>query len=133
MKKCTKQHENGERCALPDGHEGNHRLPQAHRCHARGCVVRCRPSYLMCPNHWRLVPRRIQAAVYATYRDGQCTDKDPSEAWHQAADAAIGYVAALEDQLLRPTEITALKTLGYGVREKNGGLAVERAETARLG
>jgi hypothetical protein len=48
-----------------------------------------------------------------TYRPGQCDDKNPSEAWHQAADAAIGFVAALEGQPVRPAEHEALTAFGY--------------------
>jgi hypothetical protein len=51
---------------------------------------------LMCLRHWRMVPRKLQEAVWRTYRPGQCDDKDPSEAWHEAADAAIAAVAAKE-------------------------------------
>lgn len=129
--RCAQAHERGERCVLPAGHEGNHRLPAAHRCHARNCATRCRPTYLLCPAHWRLVPRPIQSAVYATYRNGQCGDI-PSEAWHQAADAAIGFVSALEDHPLRMVEVNALVALGYGVREQDGRLMIEpKKKTAR--
>lgn len=96
-----------------------------HTCHARGCEVRCRPEYLMCPGHWRRVHRKIQRAVWLTYREGQCDDMRPSEAWHKAADAAIGYVAALEDHFLRMSEVNALVDLGFTVKEHNGGLKVE--------
>ena len=37
----------------------------------------------------------------------------PSTAWHAAADAAIGYVAAKEDRPLRLSEVEALRGLGY--------------------
>lgn len=43
----------------------------------------------MCAGHWHSVPSHLQAAVYRTYRVGQCDDKSPSAAWHVAADAAI--------------------------------------------
>jgi hypothetical protein len=88
----------GEQCALEPGHfpATNHRLPAAHRCHARGCVTQCKPEMLMCLRHWRMVPRGIQRAVWATYRVGQCDDKSPSESWHNAADAAIEAVAQKE-------------------------------------
>lgn len=50
----------------------------------------------MCGRHWAMVPAKLQRAVWATYRPGQCDDKDPSEAWHEAADAAIAAVALQE-------------------------------------
>lgn len=93
-----------------------------HTCHARGCLTPCRPEYLMCPRHWRKVHPRIQRLVWRYYRDGQCEDKNPSEEWHEAADAAIGYVATLEDHPLRMVEVNALKKFDFIVRESNGGL-----------
>lgn len=36
---------------------------------------------------------KLQRRVWETYRHGQCDDKRPSKAWHQAADAAIAAVA----------------------------------------
>jgi hypothetical protein len=38
---------------------------------------------------------------------------DPSEAWHVAADAAIGFVATLEGHTLRATEADALTDAGF--------------------
>lgn len=100
----------GERCFLPAGHDGPHVLnPDAHRCHAVGCVAKVKPEMLMCAKDWRLVPRGIQQAVYRHYRDGQCDDKNPSEAWHVAADAAIGAVAKVQGKLLSLNQISALK------------------------
>jgi len=79
----------------------------------------------MCPQHWRRVHPKIQRAVWRTYRDGQCDDKSPSEAWHKAADAAIGYVASLDKRPLRMAEVNALVDLGFTVKEHEGGLKVE--------
>ena len=67
-----------------------------HHCHARGCATLVKPEMLMCLRHWRMVPKDIQRRVWATYRPGQCDDKRPSEAWHEAADAAISAVANRE-------------------------------------
>ncbi len=50
----------------------------------------------MCFKHWRMVPKNIQREVWATYRPGQCDDKNPSALWHKAADKAIAAVAAKE-------------------------------------
>jgi len=84
-----------------------------HTCHARGCNVPVPPERLMCLAHWRRVPKPIQQAVWRSYRVGQCDDRKPSEAWHQAADAAIGFVARAEGQPVRPSEVEALEALGY--------------------
>lgn len=71
-----------------------------HHCHARGCPELVPPEMLMCRRHWFMVPKPVRARVWATYRAGQCDDMRPSEAWHEAADAAIAAVAAKE----RPSE-----------------------------
>jgi len=84
-----------------------------HTCHARGCATPVKPEMLMCFFHWRRVPKKIQRAVWASYRPGQCNDMHPSEAWHKAADAAIGYVARAEGQALRVVEQEALTSFGY--------------------
>ena len=46
----------------------------------------------MCYSHWKMVPKKLQLAVYKTYRNGQCTDKNPSAEWIKAANAAINAV-----------------------------------------
>jgi hypothetical protein len=69
----------------------------AHVCHAVGCQVRCKPEYLMCGRHWRMVPRRLQVKVWATYQPGQCNfDPAPSAEWLDAAMDAVDAVAAKE-------------------------------------
>ena len=68
----------------------------SHTCHARRCNTPCPREHLMCLRHWKMVPRKLQRAVWAHYRPGQCDDMNPSEEWHQAADAAIRAVAEKE-------------------------------------
>lgn len=85
---------------------------------------------LLCKHHWFRVPAKIQRAVWAAYRRGQCDDRNPSASWHEAADAAIGYVATLDDQFLLVKEINALKKLGYAVQESDGGLKAVAAGKA---
>lgn len=67
-------------------------MEQRHECHAEDCRLACKPEHLMCPRHWKMVPREIQRRVWANYRPGQCDDKRPSEAWLRAARAAIAAV-----------------------------------------
>lgn len=50
----------------------------------------------MCLRHWRMVPYPLQRRVWVTYRPGQCDDREPSQEWHAAADAAIEAVYAKE-------------------------------------
>ena len=96
----------------------------SHHCHARGCTRPVRPEYLMCGRHWALVPGIIQTNVYKYYRPGQCDDKNPSVAWHKAADAAIGAVALLEGQPIRAHELKAL--LSYAAYELHDGVLIQR-------
>jgi hypothetical protein len=84
-----------------------------HQCHARRCGVGVKPELLMCARHWRMVPPLIQRAIWRHYRSGQCDDKMPSEDWHVAADAAIGYVALLDGQPILKNEARALCGVGY--------------------
>jgi hypothetical protein len=60
-----------------------------------------------------MVPKKIRDAVWEEYREGQCDDKDPSAEWHQAADAAIGFVAARNGHPVRLSEATALNYFGF--------------------
>lgn len=69
-----------------------------HHCHAKNCATDVPPEMLMCYKHWRMVPKDIQKEVWNTYRPGQCDDKQPSEAWHRAADKAIKAVHEKEQR-----------------------------------
>ncbi len=87
----------------------------------------------MCGAHWHLVPQNIQRAVYRAYRPGQCDDKNPSSSWHTAADAAIGYVAALDGQAMRVKEVTALSGFGFETStDAYGNLTVKLAALKAL-
>jgi hypothetical protein len=68
----------------------------SHRCHALGCNKEIPPKLLMCLRHWRMVPERLQAEIWRTYRPGQEIDKMPSEAYMEAQRAAISAVAERE-------------------------------------
>ncbi len=63
-----------------------------HTCHAHACEVPVPPRMLMCLRHWRMVPKKLQSAVWATYREGQEIDKDPSDAYMLAQRAAVWAV-----------------------------------------
>jgi len=68
----------------------------SHNCHARRCKVPVPPRMLMCRRHWYMVPAPLRQAVWDRYRPGQEIDKNPSEEWHRAADAAINAVDVKE-------------------------------------
>lgn len=71
-------------------------MNNAHTCHAIDCDMLVPPKMLMCRDHWKLVPQTLQDAVWLHYRTGQEIDKETSEEWQRAADAAIIYVARRE-------------------------------------
>ena len=70
-----------------------------HHCHACGCDRSVPPKMLMCIIHWRMVPRDLQAGVWATYRAGQEDDKRPSSKYLIASGLAVKAVAEREGKL----------------------------------
>ena len=62
-----------------------------HRCPVRGCRQEVPATLLMCLRHWRMVPKPIRDAVWATYADGSGVG---SLAYLEAIKAAIGAVDA---------------------------------------
>lgn len=81
---------------------------------------------LMCRRHWFMVPRGIQRSVWATYREGQCDDKRPSKEWHEAADAAIGYVAIRERKIVTARQVVALRAHGFETSVDDAGELVTK-------
>jgi hypothetical protein len=67
-----------------------------HTCHARGCTTAVPPRMFMCRRHWRMVPRALQAEIWAEYVPGQEIRKDPTEEYLEVADRAIQAVAQKE-------------------------------------
>lgn len=70
----------------------------AHHCHAKDCNREVPPKMLMCARHWRMVPRSLQDAVWATYRPGQEISKTPTLEYLGAAQDAIRAVAEKESK-----------------------------------
>lgn len=68
----------------------------AHTCHAAGCSTRCANSMFMCRPHWRSLPQPMRDAVWAGYRKGQELDWLISDAYAEAAIAAVRHVADRE-------------------------------------
>ncbi len=107
----------------------------SHTCHARGCTNHVPPSMLMCRAHWAKVPASVQRAVYSTYRRGQCNDMRPSREWHEAASAAIGFVAVLEERKFSVNEARAMAAHGVAEQRVIDGLAIieaRRVEDAKV-
>lgn len=70
--------------------------PERHHCHAKNCPLPCAPERLTCSRHWFMCSKLLRDRVWATYRPGQCDDKNPSPAWHDAANAAIADIWSKE-------------------------------------
>lgn len=68
----------------------------AHSCHADKCTTEVPPRMHMCRKHWRMVPRRLQDALWAAYEPGQERRKDPSAEYLVAAERCICAVAMKE-------------------------------------
>lgn len=81
-----------------------------HVCHARDCRERVEPRLLMCARHWRMVPAKLQADVWRTYRAGQEIDKKPTREYLAAARAAVEAVAAKERPQPTPAPTAAPQT-----------------------
>jgi hypothetical protein len=60
----------------------------SHPCPINGCTTPAKDGQLMCLKHWRRVPKALNHAVFATYRNLR---NDP-EAYRQARDEAIRVV-----------------------------------------
>jgi hypothetical protein len=68
-----------------------------HHCHARGCPKKTPPAYFMCPAHWRMVPRDLQAQVWDLYNAGQEDGQaNVSREYLEVTDKAIAVVATKE-------------------------------------
>jgi hypothetical protein len=61
-----------------------------HECRASHCRVKVPREYLMCPRHWRLVPREIAALVSKHWRTGSTRE------WKKAVSRAIYAVGVAE-------------------------------------
>lgn len=69
----------------------------SHTCHWNDCEVEVPPKMWGCKKHWFMLPLHIRQRIWATYRPGQEIDKQPSEAYLDAAmDARTWIVSYLE-------------------------------------
>lgn len=75
----------------------------AHTCHAEACDVVVPPRMLMCRPHWRMVPKRLQDAIWDAYVPGQEQRKDPTREYLEIAREAIEAVAAKEGRRAAPS------------------------------
>lgn len=59
-----------------------------HRCHWPTCDKGVPPHMWGCRRHWFKLPKRIRDRIWATYRPGQETDKQPSAEYIAVAQEA---------------------------------------------
>lgn len=66
----------------------------ARPCEAVGCQHLVQPGFLMCSDHWRKVPKKLQAEVWRTWRALNHRNAGPEDAvrYRKAKQAAIDAV-----------------------------------------
>jgi hypothetical protein len=62
-------------------------MPASYPCQAVGCQHLVQPGFLMCMDHWRQVPSKLQNAVLTAYREVRRLGGDRA-AIHQRYQAA---------------------------------------------
>jgi len=67
--------------------------PGTHTCPAPGCGRQVAAKWFACPADWRLVPRGLQARIYAHYEPGQDW-VSATPAYREAALAAVAAIGA---------------------------------------
>ncbi|MFL9943679.1 hypothetical protein [Paraburkholderia graminis] len=75
-----------------------------HHCHANDCPTPTPQKLLMCPKHWRMVPREMQNRVWETFKARSAAPGADPTSWgdyYEAAADAVEHVARLE---AKPTE-----------------------------
>lgn len=73
-----------------------------HTCHAAGCNEHVPPERFMCRRHWFMLPKILQARIWASYRRGQCDDWRITHEYAEAAKDAVKWLAFKEKK--DPTE-----------------------------
>jgi len=68
----------------------------SHHCHATNCNIEVIPEMFMCRKHWFMLPKTIRNKIWATYRNGQCDDMNPSKSYCETAKNAVIWLANKE-------------------------------------
>lgn len=85
-----------------------------HTCHATNCKTPVPPAMFMCRRHWFSLPKRLRDRIWATYREGQEDDWQPSRAYCLTAIECVKFLAAKEGiapdiklyEVFMPEEVT---------------------------
>jgi hypothetical protein len=73
----------------------------SHVCPVEHCILDVPNRFLMCGDHWHMVPIGLQRAVYAAYRRGEGVGTlalmDAQNAAVQAVNERLGYEGTTTD------------------------------------
>lgn len=97
-------------------------MSATHECPITACTTRVPHEHLMCPPHWRKVPRDLQHAVYAAYR------RDDLIAHADACTEAIAAVERTNGWAMRgdtPTNGTTSSRERFGAGVCATGMCIE--------
>jgi len=65
------------------------REKETHKCAATTCTIEVPKRFLMCGQHWQMLPYSIQQRVWHTFNPSTLAQ---IQAYHDARDEAIEYV-----------------------------------------
>ena len=68
----------------------------SHTCHANQCPTSTPEKFLMCPKHWYMVPKNLQAKVWETFKGTTVNQRCNSIPYMEACADAVEHVARLE-------------------------------------
>lgn len=81
--------QSGEGCDM--NHAARRRaISSGHECPIANCITNVPSGIYMCPRHWRMVPRPLQAAVYASFRAKGGISENHYEAKRVVEAAEVG-------------------------------------------
>lgn len=92
-----------------------------HHCHADDCPTAVPERLFLCPKHWFMLPKTMRDRVWALYRPGQETRKDPSAEYLEHTRKCIEFVKAEE-----------AKRAGAKIKKPSPAKARETAAVKRL-
>lgn len=65
-------------------------VSSGHQCPIANCITNVPSGVYMCPRHWRMVPKPLQAAVYGSFHAGQGISANHREAVRVVEAAELG-------------------------------------------
>ena len=65
---------------------------EGHRCAVTACETVVDVNWLMCSQHWLMVPRSVRRRVHRNHRSGQRLTGQVSGQWIESAKEALAWV-----------------------------------------